>query len=96
MEKFPEFKNDMEFTSCMVTEQSVFCLPAQVSRLTILALFCSIKFFSLQCFQYPNYFRVVLTVPEEKLRAACSRIEEFCCDHYTAANGNGTTTNGME
>jgi hypothetical protein len=30
MAAFPEFKNDVEFTQCMVTEQSVFCLPASV------------------------------------------------------------------
>lgn len=35
-----------------------------------------------QCFQYPNYFRVVLTVPEEKMREACRRIQEFCSAHY--------------
>ncbi|ELU03237.1 hypothetical protein CAPTEDRAFT_162073 [Capitella teleta] len=73
MEKFPEFHDDKEFASAMVTEQSVFCLPAQ-------------------CFKYPDYFRVVLTVPQEKLQVACERIEEFCRDHYTVTNG----ANGME
>ena len=31
MKSFPEFSNDVEFTEKMVTEQSVFCLPASVS-----------------------------------------------------------------
>lgn len=64
MECFPKFKNDVDFTQTMVSEQSVFCLPAQ-------------------CFQYPNYFRVVLTIPEDKLIEAGQRIAEFCADHYS-------------
>lgn len=63
IEQFPEFKNDLDFTTSLVTEQSVFCLPAK-------------------CFQYPNYFRVVLTIPEDKLREACVRIQQFCRVHY--------------
>ena len=42
-----------------------------------------------QCFQCPNYFRVVLTVPEDKLREASRRIAEFCSRHYTAPLSNG-------
>jgi len=30
MEYFPEFDSDVDFTEQLVTEQSVFCLPAQV------------------------------------------------------------------
>jgi hypothetical protein len=30
MEHFTEYLNDVEFTEALVTEQSVFCLPAQV------------------------------------------------------------------
>ncbi len=30
MSKFPEFRNDLQFTEKLVTEQSVFCLPAKV------------------------------------------------------------------
>merc|ERR1711976_228430 len=77
MEKFPGFKDDMDFTSRLVSEQSVFCLPAQ-------------------CFQYPDYFRVVLTVPEGKLIEACARITEFCMAHYCDSPvANGITTNGL-
>ncbi|CAH0603045.1 unnamed protein product [Chrysodeixis includens] len=36
------------------------------------------------CFNYPNYIRIVLTVPEEKLREACHRIATFCADHMVA------------
>lgn len=35
------------------------------------------------CFDYPNYFRMVLTVPEEMMIEACDRIKEFCTNHYT-------------
>lgn len=70
MECFPEFDSDVEFTQSLVSDQSVFCLPAQ-------------------CFQCPNYFRVVLTVPEDKLREASRRIAEFCSRHYSAPASNG-------
>lgn len=42
-----------------------------------------------QCFDYPNYFRIVLTVPEEMLVEACDRIKDFCTNHYTF---NATTS----
>ncbi|MBN3315183.1 ATTY aminotransferase, partial [Atractosteus spatula] len=63
MERFPEFENDVEFTERLVTEQSVFCLPATP-------------------FEYPDYFRIVVTVPEEMMVEACNRIREFCEQHY--------------
>lgn len=37
--------------------------------------------FLFQCFQYPNYFRIVLTTPEEMIQLACKRINEFCKTH---------------
>lgn len=68
MKHFPEFKSDVDLTERLVTEQSVFCLPAA-------------------CFQYPNYFRVVLTVPTEKVSEACERMAAFCREHYKPING---------
>ncbi|XP_024051600.1 tyrosine aminotransferase-like [Terrapene carolina triunguis] len=68
MEHFPKFENDVEFTKQLISEQSVFCLPAS-------------------CFEYPNFFRVVLTVPEEMMVEACSRIQEFCERHYQGNEG---------
>ncbi|XP_060933318.1 tyrosine aminotransferase isoform X2 [Limanda limanda] len=35
MDHFPDFKNDVDFTERLVTEQSVFCLPASVSPLLL-------------------------------------------------------------
>lgn len=35
-----------------------------------------------QCFDYPNYIRIVLTVPEDMIWEACTRIAEFCDKHY--------------
>lgn len=32
MDHFPDFKNDVDFTERLVTEQSVFCLPATVRQ----------------------------------------------------------------
>ncbi|XP_060643973.2 tyrosine aminotransferase [Anolis sagrei] len=66
MEHFPEFENDVEFTERLISEQSVFCLPAT-------------------CFEYPNFFRVVLTVPEDMMAEACQRIRQFCEQHYESA-----------
>ncbi|KAE8608556.1 hypothetical protein XENTR_v10011532 [Xenopus tropicalis] len=66
MEHFPEFESDVDFTERMISEQSVFCLPAT-------------------CFEYPNYFRIVLTVPEEMMIEACRRIREYCESHYQGA-----------
>ncbi|XP_048828321.1 tyrosine aminotransferase [Brienomyrus brachyistius] len=63
IENFPEFENDVEFTERLVTEQSVFCLPATA-------------------FEYPSYFRIVVTVPEDMMMEACLRIREFCQEHY--------------
>ncbi|XP_035446504.1 tyrosine aminotransferase [Spodoptera frugiperda] len=34
-----------------------------------------------KCFNYPNYMRIVLTVPEDILREACNRITKFCEQH---------------
>lgn len=34
-----------------------------------------------QCFAFPNYMRIVLTVPEDIMREACKRITIFCKDH---------------
>jgi len=35
VECFPEFDSDVDFTKQLVTEQSVFCLPAQVIYIVI-------------------------------------------------------------
>jgi hypothetical protein len=43
-------------------------------------------FLYFQCFQYPNYFRIVLTVPKDKVETACGRIREFCDEHYNDEN----------
>lgn len=36
----------------------------------------------LKAFDYPNFFRIVVTVPEEMMAEACVRIREFCARHY--------------
>ncbi|XP_012286890.1 tyrosine aminotransferase [Orussus abietinus] len=35
-----------------------------------------------ECFDYPSYMRLVITVPEDMLEEACKRIEEFCVRHH--------------
>ncbi|XP_007906137.1 tyrosine aminotransferase [Callorhinchus milii] len=34
------------------------------------------------CFEYPNFFRIVLTVPADMMVEACNRIRQFCENHY--------------
>ncbi|XP_029909761.1 tyrosine aminotransferase [Myripristis murdjan] len=63
IDHFPDFSGDVDFTERLVTEQSVFCLPASA-------------------FEYANFFRIVVTVPEEMMVEACARIREFCQRHY--------------
>ncbi|WAR11756.1 ATTY-like protein [Mya arenaria] len=55
--------------------------------------------FQEECFDYPNFFRVVLTVPQEKLNEACERIAEFCERHYQEtmeSNGHQVHNEGFE
>uniref|UniRef100_A0A8C9T7N8 Tyrosine aminotransferase n=1 Tax=Scleropages formosus TaxID=113540 RepID=A0A8C9T7N8_SCLFO len=82
MENFPEFENDVDFTEHLVTEQSVFCLPATVAN-NRTYLTCGLL---MKAFEYPNYFRIVVTVPEDMMVEACSRIREFCQLHYRPCN----------
>ncbi|XP_076248612.1 tyrosine aminotransferase [Calliopsis andreniformis] len=35
-----------------------------------------------QCFDYPSYMRLVITVPTDMLEEACQRIQEFCERHH--------------
>ena len=35
-----------------------------------------------QCFDYPNFMRLVLTLPKELTAEACDRIASFCNRHY--------------
>ncbi|XP_077451584.1 tyrosine aminotransferase isoform X8 [Stigmatopora argus] len=63
IEHFPDFQDDVDFTEKLVTEQSVFCLPATA-------------------FEYANFFRIVVTVPEDMMLDACGRIRDFCQCHY--------------
>ncbi|XP_053698459.1 tyrosine aminotransferase [Sabethes cyaneus] len=39
-----------------------------------------------QCFEYPNFIRIVLTVPENMIAEACKRLDEFCEKHYKLDN----------
>ena len=40
------------------------------------------------CFKYPNYMRIVLTVPLEMIKEACDRINEFCRLKLSLVNMN--------
>lgn len=100
MDHFPDFKDDVDFTEHLVTEQSVFCLPASVRHnipspaalvrvpapvSTWLQCFLD---YVLQAFEYPNFFRIVVTVPQEMMVEACGRIREFCQRHYRPSSCN--------
>uniref|UniRef100_A0A672ZQJ3 Tyrosine aminotransferase n=1 Tax=Sphaeramia orbicularis TaxID=375764 RepID=A0A672ZQJ3_9TELE len=77
MGHFPDFKNDVDFTEALVTEQSVFCLPASA-------------------FEFPNYFRIVVTVPEHLMVEACGRIREFCQRHYRPRSSDSSDSNDLD
>lgn len=44
-----------------------------------------------KCFDWPNYMRIVLTVPEPQMRDACNRIAAFCSRHHASAHANALT-----
>ncbi|CAG5958381.1 unnamed protein product [Menidia menidia] len=74
---FPDFNNDVDFTERLVTEQSVFCLPASA-------------------FEYPNFFRIVVTVPEHLMTEACARIREFCQRYYRPRSRDSTDSHDLD
>lgn len=101
MDHFPDFKDDVDFTEHLVTEQSVFCLPASVRHKVpppaVFVSTCHRPFlrdynvfldYVLQAFEYPNFFRIVVTVPREMMVEACGRIREFCQRHYRPSSCN--------
>jgi len=48
-----------------------------------------LSFFWHQCFDYPNYVRIVLTVPAAQLQEACMRMAHFCEAHYVGEGHKG-------
>lgn len=42
-----------------------------------------------KCFDYPNYVRIVLTVPDVQLQEACMRMAHFCEVHYVGVGHKG-------
>jgi tyrosine aminotransferase len=55
-----------------------------------LAMEQSVLAFPGPCFDFPGYFRFVLTIPEEMISEACQRIQEFCEEHYVENSRNET------
>ena len=53
-----------------------------------------------QCFDFPNFIRVVLTVPKELIVEACNRMAAFFCKYYVNPEKtkavHGRTMNGFE
>lgn len=106
MDHFPDFKGDVNFTEHLVMEQSVFCLPASVrhklpsSPLHVPASRpIPLKYhlhYIFQAFEYPNFFRIVVTVPEEMMVEACGRIREFCQRHYRPSSCNSNDLDQWE
>lgn len=58
-----------EFSSCLEFTES-------------LTVEQSVLAFPGPCFDFPGYFRFVLTVPEDVIIEACKRIQEFCFEHF--------------
>ncbi|RUS31219.1 tyrosine aminotransferase [Jimgerdemannia flammicorona] len=48
-----------------------------------------------QCFKYPNFFRIVITPPADRLEEAYQRMTEFCARHHVDGIGvKGMVGNG--
>jgi len=75
LDSFPDFANDIDFTERLMTEESVFCLPAS-------------------CFAYPGFFRIVLSIPNDKAVEACERLILFCDRHYMHSVPEPLDSNG--
>ena len=91
MERFPEFATEFQFVERLVSEQSVFCLPGKVINRPSTKLTSAVSKMlngasCMQCFEYADYFRIVLTVPKEQLLIALDRIMDYCNDHYVEKN----------
>lgn len=59
-------------------------LPHEISTECVNLVDVGVVYCIFQCFDYPGYFRIVLTVPEEKMIEACCRMEEFCKTNYVS------------
>ncbi|XP_029653064.1 tyrosine aminotransferase-like [Octopus sinensis] len=44
------------------------------------------------CFQMPNYFRLVLTLPHDKVQEALGRISEYCAKYYSPLTYNSASS----
>merc|ERR1719397_48014 len=75
VDSFPDFPSDIEFTERLMTEESVFCLPAS-------------------CFAFPGFFRIVLSIPNDKAVEACERLVQFCDRHYMHSVPEPLDSNG--
>ncbi|KAI9277073.1 tyrosine aminotransferase [Phascolomyces articulosus] len=62
IEKFKDIESDVDFSSKLVAEENVLCLPGQ-------------------CFDYPNFIRIVITPPAGSLTEAYERMAQFCARH---------------
>jgi tyrosine aminotransferase len=57
-------------------------LPTCLTFMRNLATEQSVFVFPGECFNFPGFFRIVLTTPKETLVEACKRMKEFCEKYY--------------
>lgn len=79
----PTLNRTLCYISCQHDQGIIYTQNQELNRRKSCSyhfLTCILRLF--QCFAYSNYFRIVLTVPEEKMKEACDRIVTFCHDHY--------------
>lgn len=93
MEHFPDFTNDVDFTERLVTEQSVFCLPASVSHSS---LFLYQPFHS---WITKNLFWHILTFPRHLSIPTSSAWwwpcpRSWCCRRALASGSSASVTTG--
>ncbi|XP_011495141.1 PREDICTED: tyrosine aminotransferase [Ceratosolen solmsi marchali] len=49
-----------------------------------------------QCFSYPSYIRLVITVPQQLLKEACIRIQGFCIKYHIQNNSTDSVNKRSE
>ncbi|XP_075992447.1 tyrosine aminotransferase-like [Anticarsia gemmatalis] len=73
----------------MMVEIKMSMFPKFADELQFVKMLCneqSVLCIPGQCFNYPNFMRIVLTVPKEILLEACQRMITFCEDHMASSD----------
>ena len=71
------------------SERAIF--PLTLMLHVVRLFYCAIH---LQCFAFPGFFRIVLSIPNDKAVEACERLVQFCDRHYMHSVPEPLDSNG--